>query len=317
MRMVRYLVVLLVLGMAGPALLLAQSISVDTPTPPAPSAGSMKHILNLKNLPNVNTGNFAVGPADTGVLLAKKGGSSICSVALSEGWTITPVLGCAPATGAGCCATLAAGADGTVIFTAEKPVGTGFLFTKLIGDAKFSIAPSGAGIVLGVNSQTNAGNNLGQDLLPNFLVQVLPNGVNGVVTFRIFHTQGGLNPRTFPIDTGTFTTLTAQAHAIRDGFNGAGLTGLTAVTRIGKLEAELYAANPQEFIQAPFTHVIAPASVTEIQVDALPGQIVIEENNAGSTPVPALSPWGVFALVLTILLASLWFLRRRARMAQA
>lgn len=303
--MSRYVMAFLAIGLVAPALLLAQSISVDTPTPPAPGAGSMKHIVNLKNLPNVNSGNFAVGPADTGIILAKKGVNNVCSVALSSGWTITPILGCAPFTAAGCCATAA---DVTIIFNVTQGA-LGFTVTKLIGDAKFSISPVDAGTILfGVNSQTNAGNNLGQDLKSNFLVMVDPAGVNGNVNFFVDWTGGPT--KTFSVNTSAFIgDPDGLANAIAAGYIGTGL-GLP-VSVHEAIVADKYSRNPAEFTTCFVQIRPVPATVTEFRVQGLVGQRIVEENNDGTISIPALSLWGVAALVGTILITSFWFLRRR------
>jgi len=164
-----------------------------------------------------------------------------------------------------------------------------------------------------VNSQTTAGNTIGKDILPNYLVAIIRNGINGVVTFRVFHAQQGPNPRTFTVNTSSFPADLDLASAIAAGFQATGL-GLQARVRQNGV-ANLVSSNGGDFSGSPyFVHIPNTNTINEIQVEALPGQSVVHETNALAA-VPALNPWGILALVATFVLTSLWFLRRRFRTA--
>jgi hypothetical protein len=167
--------------------------------------------------------------------------------------------------------------------------------------------------LFGVNSQTNAGNNLGEDLKVNQLVMVEPAGTNGTVNFSVFHALGGANPRTFSVNTSSFTDPDALANAIAAGYTATGL-GLQVVVHEA-IVANQFSRNPNEFTTC-FVHIKNATVATEFRVQGLAGQRIVLETNDGTISIPVLSPWGVAALVGTILVTSLWFLRRRRQVSQ-
>jgi len=174
-------------------------------------------------------------------------------------------------------------------------------------------------VIRNINCHTEVGNAHGPDLLPRVLVQVRPNGVDGTVTVRVTHNQGGQNPRTFAVSTGSFGDTTSLHNAFRDGFNNLGL-GLIAETRTAA-EAATYSWSPETLAGASFVRILNADTqqIIRVEVDGVQGpsgtgQIVTTETNTDPPPpppIPTLSPWGMGIVVLMLLLSGLWVLRRR------
>ena len=337
MKRQRYLVGLLVLVMCVPALVHAQSVSVDTPNdiasplpahnvPGAGNAGAMKLIVSMTGpngvLPKVDTGAGGIGltGGDSGQNVASQAANRVCITAVAmAGYACSGLLNlniatpCVGGNGlANDCCNQAAATRVDYNCTQGNPAG-GISVSRVQNDTKFLIsAYNGApgSVLKGVNKQTSAGNTVGTDMLPSYPVGIIPNGVGGVVTFRVFHGQGGTNPRTFTVSTtGFLGDPVGLANAIVAGFQGTGL-GLQAEALGPPHALRLYTDNSVEFQTSVPVRLASTNTLTEIQVSGLPGQTIVQETNAVSV-VPALSPRGVAALVVTMLFASLWFLRRQ------
>jgi hypothetical protein len=340
MKRPRYVVEILILTLCVPALVLAQSVSIDTPNdiasplpahnvPGAGPQGAMKVIVNVNGpngvLPKVDTGagSIALIGGDLGQNVASLSANQVCTKAVAAGYACSGFLNLNPATTcvggnglANDCCTQGAATRVDYNCIQGNPAG-GFSISRVQNDIKFGISAYNAvagSFLRGVNKNTNAGNTLGDDPLPYYLVGIVPNGVGGVVTFRVFHAQGGTNPRTFTVNTSSFLgDPVGLANAIVTGFQGTGL-GLQAEALGPGHPLSLYTENSAEFQTSVPVRLASTNTLSDIQVSGLPGQTIIQEDNAFPV-VPALSPWGIAALVVTLLLTSLWFLRRRVRMA--
>jgi hypothetical protein len=199
----------------------------------------------------------------------------------------------------------------------------GFTITRGPGIAAGGVAgvnidvfDSPPALINAVNFATNGGNTVTNDPLPQHLENLRTNGVNGIVQWKVFHTQGGQNPRQFTVDT-TGKTDTQIHQEIASKFVGLGL-GLTAFVH-SAAEAPFHSHYPQAFT-ADDDFVRIPnqtdQGVTEIWVTAVEGQLITIEDNIPGGNVPTLSTLGMVLLVVLLMLGA-WFLHRRRPLQQA
>jgi hypothetical protein len=204
--------------------------------------------------------------------------------------------------------------------TGGPAVSPGFTLTHAAGGAiSFTISGLLAPDVLKTNtiSNTGIGNEIATDPQPFWLFEANPPPPAGIMTFKVTQACGGTNPRTFTVDTTGKDTLQI-ATAVAAGFNGLGLSAPCSLSASVHAHGEInsYTTDSSEFHCQYFVAVTGANTVQEISVTGVPGQVIVAQGNDGApTPVPALSPWGMAALVTVLLLTSLWFLRRRFRTA--
>ena len=319
---------ILIYGLALPTLTSAQSGSKDFPNTegapcagparniPSPGGGTMHFKVKLEGVSQkLDSGAVPGAACDEGRTAAVNGANALCSAALAgSDWTPSAVLGCAmPA----CCAS-AVGTTSIIKFTSTAVPSEAFLITRFANDKMFTVGAEDTELILSVLSSTNAGNPIGTDPLPNWIFQAAP-GVNGILTFRVDHTCGGPDPRTFTVDTTGKTTL-QTAEAVRDGFNGLGLSPGCSVVPVASVPPAgtigNYTALPEEFSSEGwgfFVRVEHADSVQSIDVKGPPGMLIVSEGN--TTPagaIPTLSEWGVIGLILLMAASALWMLRRRS-----
>jgi len=167
-----------------------------------------------------------------------------------------------------------------------------------------------------VLANTNAGNTLGLDLLPQYLVQVKPNGFAGNVTFRVYHHLGGTNPRTISVP--LQSDLAALQNAIATGFSGQGFPATVANAGSSYFPTDFIPGGlGASGIQMPASPLvkISTASADSIECTAVPGADVTQEMNVPITPsAPGVSPWGMVLLFGLLLLSGYWVLQRRQRL---
>lgn len=345
-----------VLLMAVPALLPAQTTaSKDFPNdqtcgggPPnanvksTVTSGKVNIRLAVKgagpgNLPAVRTQDLSpsgipVFGCDAGDAVTEISVEKVCSAAVAAGYTCNGVFGpsftacdCIPANAIVDCGD--AGPGQNLLLNCTNGGSTsGFSISRGSGAVKFEVSPvAPASQIVGLNHQTSAGNTIGTDMRPQYLLSVLPNGVLGPVNFSVFHTQGGSNPRTFSVNvTSALASDPIALHnAIASGFEGLGL-GLTALTYDNGLRAREVSPifrTAGAFVRIPNAGV----KVSQIDVtgawDATQqkGQDIEAETGEaglGNPHIPTLNPLGLALLVVVLLLSGLWLLRRRQSLSQ-
>jgi hypothetical protein len=197
---------------------------------------------------------------------------------------------------------------------------------------------------------SGAGNTVGTDLRPNWLVRVNPvdpNGVrhDGIVTFGITR---GASTETFTIDTtgkddaalhaaivAGYASLPntlhcvdlvgGEAHAFSGGSRHVSPNQSTCATDPNCHDDEtcpidpncVFASAGTDVYGGPFVYcagVTGKESVTQLSVRGVPGQQIVMETTANLPQrgaIPALSVWGMALLVGILLLTGAWLLRRR------
>lgn len=300
--------------------------SVDTPNDrtcsapndcnvPSGVAGKrMKIIVNLAGGSNIPTADIPLAGGDTGELVARDSWTAVCTAAQSEGFGcagffLGPITACGGGGGEPDCCSPSIAVSRTVAVTCTKGTRS-FDLTRTADDDRFAVAGTPTPI-RGVNTNTNAGNSTLHDVLPNWVGRVEPNGVDGVVTFSVEHTQGGTNPRTHTVDT-TGKSDTQLHTEICAGFVSLGL-GLECKVHTPS-QAANHTQNPAAFGNGAFVRVpnLQGKGVTVIGATGLEGQEIIQEQNLfGQQPVPVLSPWGIALLPLILILCIVSYMRRR------
>jgi hypothetical protein len=328
---------------AFPALLVAAPESVRTPNDKAGCPANPRNVgagiaagrrMNIRVItgttPNVqtdDTGGIPLSACQAGQSVMNSAVSRLCTDAESKGYSCTgfftgPVELCGPGGGIiSCCDSTVDPSVRGVSIVCEKPPLGGFTLGRAsgaLGSASGDKTDTGDNTpasINAVNTSTNGGNTIASDPLPQHLVNVRTDGTNGIVQWRVFHTQGGPNPRTFNVNT---TGLNDQQihQAIANGFVGTGL-GLTAFVHKSS-DAALHSWYPQAFLDDDFVRIpnTTGQGVTEIQVTGLEGQTITIEDNTPGGQVPTLSTVGMVLLVALLMLGA-WFLHRRQRLQQA
>lgn len=316
-RSARFLLALCLL-IAAPAAVWAQGASKDFPNDkPGPSnvgagdSGKMSIRAVFKMTPKVETGVINLFGPEAGEEVAVTGSNRLCNDALAKGYTVTGIKGIAACADTSCCNALSTEFQSITCTIG----GTGFSLSRNQSDVKFNIGPIGAGqVVNSLNHNSNAGNTIGTDPLPIFLIRVDKAGMDGFVDFAVSHTQGGVNPRTFFVDTTGLNDLDLHK-AIKNGIEALGL-GLTAIVHPAR-QASSH-SHSDESINGHFVRIPNALSKGVLQIDAggLEGQdIVVETAVFRGKPVPAVGSEGIVFLTLLLVLTGAWMVYRRHREA--
>jgi len=219
MKTLRFSWLAVILILTAPSLARAQQASIDMPdtvssagcggSPPPlvnvpPTAdGTSKMRVRIKTAsaggginPLVTADNIPLTPCMTGAAVANSVMDAIHTAATTGG-----VYTCAAAPGTCGGATANPLSSQNWEFRVAAGNTCGFLLGRFALGGLFHRVYAGVAggctlPVKGVIASTNAGNPLEVDLLPQYLLQVNPNGVTGNVTVEAYHTQGGANPRT-------------------------------------------------------------------------------------------------------------------------
>ena len=280
MKIVRFSWIAVALFLVAPSVLRAQEASFDTPdgsvgcptnrnVPSVTPGGGAKMVVRVwpNGLPKVKA-DVALDPCNEGYLVALKIMDAIHGDAVVQGYTCSATFGT-------CGGAVAGGSAPRQDWQFTQPSGDGFSLTKFPGavTTQVHVASVGSAVLKAINVSTNAGNTCGLDLLPRYLVQVIPNGLNAVVTFRVFHLQGGQNPRSFTINTALFPDLTLLLNAIKAGFDGLGLGLHTTVS----LSTE--ASFPEAFVPGLLVLISNAQQATRFEVVGAPGQSITSETS--------------------------------------
>jgi len=337
MRAANRLACLILTCVAVPALALAQdTASLHFPTDAnctgpntcnvenSGAAADMDVTVVASGVPNIKTnsvGSIDLVAGDTGPVTAAKAVNKVCLACAGAGGGVTVsgfIVGPGACAGAACCATTSAQ---TVVFSCLGAGPRGFDLTRSATADSFTVAPNGAGgNIQNLNCRTSVGNSNGPDLLERVLLQVRPNGINGSVTIDVYHTQSPPNPRSITVNTSSFPDTAALHSEITTQLNLLSL-GLRAVHHSSS-EAGIYSGASETFAGANFVEIVnaRTANVTKVELDGLPGQTLVTETAdpvPSSPAVPALSAWGMVALVSLLAMSTLWLLRRGGRRSEA
>src|SRR5438093_12413069 len=195
----------------------ARSASVDTPNDKSCTGPNTCNVIiattidktmrviikSNPGLPIVDSGNITLNPApgngETGEELAKRIVEAICSAAKDTGFTCSGFKNLATSccVGSGCVGVQPSCCDATFSILGDDvdmncSIGAGgFRLTRVGSDpiekVKAKVFPKPAGGQLhALNTQTNGGNSVGADPLPQVLIRVRPLAVNGLFTFTAF-----------------------------------------------------------------------------------------------------------------------------------
>ena len=282
MKAVRFPWIAVALFLLAPSVLRAQEASFDTPNsavgcptdrnvPMQTPGGGARMIVRVwpNGLPKVRA-DVALDPCNEGYLVALKMMDAIHAAAVDPGVGYT-----CSATFGTCGGAVAGGAPTRQDWEFTQPGGDGFALTKFAGAGTTTVhvASAGGSAIKAINASTNAGNTVGLDLLPRYIVQVIPDGFDAAVSFRVFHLQGGQNPRSFTINTALFPDPTLLLNAIKAGFDGLGL-GLHTTVGLSSL-----AAFPEAFVPGPVVLISNAQEATQFEVVGAPGQFIASETS--------------------------------------
>ena len=143
----------------------------------------------------------------------------------------------------------------------------------------FSVAPNGPCKLAAVQFSTSAGNSVQADLLDRYLVQVNPNGVNGIVTFTV-QDLGGVN-HSFTVNTTSLLSLGALAAAIANGYSRLGLGLNVSVLSLPTLAQIPSLQSGGGFTMNPLILISnAPQAARSFSVSGLEGQLIVTETSA-------------------------------------
>jgi len=142
----------------------------------------------------------------------------------------------------------------------------------------FRVDPNGACKLAALLFSTSAGNTVFADLLPRYLVQINPNGVNGIVTFTV-QDLGGLN-HSFTVNTASLPTLGALAAAIANGYSQLGLGLNVSVLSLPTLAQIPSIPSGGGFTMSPLVLISnAPQTARSFGVKGLEGQLIVTETS--------------------------------------
>jgi len=165
-----------------------------------------------------------------------------------------------------------------------------------------------------LSCRTTAGNTHGDAhdnaSMTYVLVRIDPNGHQGNVTVKAFHTSTGANPRTCTID--TTGQSDQQIHTeMCDCFASMGLV-LNPVVLDNPSLSDVPANFPGYSVR-----LVPGSNITQFELDGQPGQILTMETNDTvivGVGVPALSEWGMIILIAFLVLSGIWMIRRRQKL---
>ena len=244
----------------------------------------------------------------TGEQVAAEVANEVCKSAAFGLVGLDPLNGAWNCSDAECNDATAAGASAVTCMSKSGP--DGFSITKAAASTDVVFDKTAGPLELNSELFWNAtvGNAHGPDLYRIVLAQVVTNGVNGTVTFRAFHNQGGTNPRTFSVNTASFTTSEALHAAIKSGLEGMGL-GLTVDNVPPQVAASLSGDGSRFALGNAVAVTNAAEKITRIDVDGVPGQSLIMETGDPEL-TPTMSQWAMILLIGLLLGTGVWMLRR-------
>ncbi|HZN54337.1 MAG TPA: IPTL-CTERM sorting domain-containing protein [Candidatus Polarisedimenticolaceae bacterium] len=279
-----------------------------------PAGGNVELTAKIKSCPGPGNDFFsftkvypAANPGIPGPTVATDMGTGLCLA-------ITPLAGVVctvPTPGGSCSCDCGVDAFGTADFS-----------ITVLGNG-VTVAPEGVPLVdrvKGLDCKTTGANNgHGSDLLQKFLVRVTPGG-SGNLEFTVGGTtpKAGTNP--FVID----TTGKGDLQLHNEICVAYAALGLNYILHTNADRGSI-AVKPSNFDGAfvELTYPVTPPTVTQFDVKRLAGasnQTITTETLSPDAPTvvtPALSGWAMMVLVVLLVAAGIWMLRRRQKLQSA
>lgn len=307
-RRLHWVIGVLTFLMGGSEIVRAASSQSEHFPVPAPTSAPIG--INLKAIGfrpvgcQVNT----LVAADAPAVIARKAASALCQCILEAGISC-PGAVCNPVPISPLAVTCIGGLQGE-----------SFNLTQTAGSDGLEVG-TGFGNIANLNCTNN--NNypdIRADLAARVLLQVRSNAIAGQVNVRIFHNQGGQNPRIASFNVGAADSSQTIANGIRDAINALAFSpDVIAVT------------HPPSDASVPLTHFPATyfgqyfveitnaqaAGVTDVEVVVQSGQGFTLEPTENVNDIPTLSEWAMIILTIFLLGSGYWLLRRQRRSALA
>jgi hypothetical protein len=269
-------------------------------------------------------GTYTDGLGNPLYRVVKNGGAGACPAnpAVAAACTCT-----SSANSASCTNTLAA--DAVTLKIQRLDENCGFILTKAAFAEGFTIDDDPPCNFVSTVAQSTHSNIAGIDMPSQYLLQVDPNGVNGIVNVSAKLTQGSPPVSCAPFDT------TGQSPSQIHNFLKTCLDGLLGVnsavvdsdpgnsennkghghTDPGQENARAISEIPGlRFASGPLVRVrSANAKAYRITVQGQPGMLIRQEGSVPSPNVPALSEWGMIVVALLLLTSGYWLFRRQRK----
>jgi hypothetical protein len=273
----------------------------------------------------MQSGQIDLVSTDSPETVAAKAANQLCSAVFATFANCSATLSGSGCVGAACCPLGTSGNTLTVTCPPAPASPTLVLNRAAFG---FVLVANGPGNIANLNVENkNIYPQVRADLAARVLLQALPNGGNGTVQVRIFHTQGGANPKTASVanlQTG-FADNQARQNAIRDAINALAFApDVVAVTHAPGDAVLPLTYFPTTYHGDYFVEITnaAAAGVTDVEVIGLPGWSITLEPTENVLDQPALNPpalgsWGIVVVVAMLLVSGYWLMRRRRGAATA
>ncbi len=283
--------------------------------------------LKAKGFAPIQTGPINLASADTAADVSRKGSAALCEAAFDAGFSCSGIL-TAPVTAcnskATCCENLAGTTARTLTLSCVGGLrGEGFDLVRTAGAVFFSASATAGGDIANMSAENkNNYNDIGVDLGNFVLVQARSNGVLGNVVVRIFHGQGGPNPKiaTFTINAGNVGNPTLIADGIRDAVNALAFApDVVATTRPASDAIDPLTYARGSYYALPFVRIDTPPStlVNRIELAGVVGHGLTIETTENTEDKPALGTWGFIAVLTLLLISGYWLMRRKSQTAMA
>ncbi len=332
------LFVLLIAAVTAPLLhgAATQSLHFPVAAPAAAAAGTDDLRIGLKAaaLAPYNSGSIDLLSGDPASTVASKSAKALCLTAYTDGRsTCTRIVPGAACVGAACCDSF--NAPALVIFDCVADNGRGFEVNLPLAGDNFTVSalPFGVGSIQNLTADNkNVYPDVGVDIASRSLIQLRPNGVTGNILLRVYHTQGGANPRVATVTVDATNNDPGESQALHDAARVA-LQGI-APALVPAIVATVHTVNDANYPLTSFGHLkqashfleitnVLPVGITKVEVVTVAGQgFTIEgtENTADTVAdlaVPTLSEWGAILAAAVLMLMIYWVHRKRMRMQQA
>jgi hypothetical protein len=318
------------------SLSLAVSQSLHFPVPsPGSGAGTPSDDLGV-GLKAVGINPINSGPIDLSIndqpnTVATKAARAICLAAFNSGLSCS--VSSVPNVGSDCSVfNFTAPTVSQLTLACTGPTGKGFLLNEPVAAPdNFTVGPLGGGSIshLGVDSK-NVYTDARTDIAPRGLIQLRPNLISGTVQIKIYHTQGGANPRIANVTVDASNSGAANSLALHNAVRTAlqsisPVLSPAIVATVHPIDDAVYPLTAFGFFKQASNFVeitnITNVGITDVEVIVPAGQGFSTEGSenvvdAGDVTVPTLSGWGaIFAAA--ILLTMIFLLhRKRMRMQQ-
>jgi hypothetical protein len=303
---------------------------------PSSGAGTPSDDLGVgvkaAGLDPLTSGPIDLTAGDTANAVTTKAAKGVCLAAFGRGLTCTvtkfPVTTCN--TNATCCDLFVAPTTNALLLDCSAIAGgKGFELNEPIGGDNFTVSAINGGSIshLGIDNK-NVYPDAGTDIAPRGLVQIRPNGLTGTVQIKIFHTQGGANPRIVNVTVDASNNDPGESQVLHNSIK----TGLESAGLAPAIVAAAHSINDATYPLTAFGYLkqasnfveitnIAAVGITQVEIVAPVGMGFTGEGSenvidAGDVTVPTLSGWGAIFAAAVLLIMIFWLHRKRMRMQQ-